>query len=62
MTTKAAERISLVKRVVSRFFMYVFLTLGAVIMLFPFYWMFTAAFKTTQETVSYTHLTLPTKA
>ena len=29
--------------------MYFFLTLGAVIMLFPFFWMFSSAFKTTQE-------------
>ena len=59
MTTKTAERISLAKRVVSRFFMYVFLTLGAVMMLFPFYWMFTAAFKTTQEINKFPPLLLP---
>ena len=37
------------KRRISRFFMYFFLALGAVIMLFPFFWMFSSAFKTTQE-------------
>ena len=37
------------KRRISRFCMYFFLTLGAVIMLFPFFWMFSSAFKTTQE-------------
>ena len=37
------------KKRFSRFFMYFFLALGAVIMLFPFFWMFTSAFKTTQE-------------
>lgn len=59
MTTKAAERISLVKWAVSRFLMYLLLTVGAVIMLFPFYWMFTAAFKTTQEINKFPPLLLP---
>ena len=34
---------------ISRFFVYFFLTLGALIMLLPFFWMFSSAFKTTQE-------------
>ena len=37
------------KRRISRFFVYFFLIIGAVIMLFPFFWMFSSAFKTTQE-------------
>lgn len=36
-------------RKISRFFIYFFLTLGAIIMLLPFFVMFTSAFKTTQE-------------
>ena len=36
-------------RKISRFFVYFFLTLGALIMLLPFFWMFSSAFKTTQE-------------
>ncbi len=36
-------------RKISRFFVYLFLSVGAVIMLMPFFWMFTSAFKTTQE-------------
>lgn len=36
-------------RKVSRFFVYFFLTLGGIIMLLPFFWMFSSAFKTTQE-------------
>lgn len=37
------------RRTVSRFFMYLVLTVGAVIMVFPFFWMFSSAFKTTAE-------------
>ena len=33
----------------SKFFLYLFLILGAVIMVFPFYWMITGAFKTSIE-------------
>ena len=44
------------RRRIARFFMYFFLTVGAIIMIFPFFWMFASAFKP----VSYTHLTLPT--
>ncbi|GHU67084.1 sugar ABC transporter permease [Clostridia bacterium] len=33
----------------ARVLMYVGLTLGALVMVFPFYWMFVSAFKTTQE-------------
>ena len=36
-------------RKISRFFVYFFLTVGALIMLLPFFWMFSSAFKTTQE-------------
>ena len=36
-------------RKLSRFLIYFFLTLGAIIMLLPFFVMFTSAFKTTQE-------------
>ena len=36
-------------RKLSRFFVYLFLTVGALIMLLPFFWMFSSAFKTTQE-------------
>ncbi len=36
-------------RKISRFFVYFFLTLGASIMLLPFFWMFASAFKTTTE-------------
>lgn len=36
-------------RKISRFFVYLFLILGGIIMLMPFFWMFTSAFKTTQE-------------
>ena len=34
---------------IARFFMYFFLTLGAIIMIFPFFWMFSTAFKTPTE-------------
>lgn len=34
---------------ISRFFIYFFLILGGIVMLMPFFWMFTSAFKTTQE-------------
>ena len=34
-------------RKISRFFVYFFLTVGALIMLLPFFWMFSSAFKTT---------------
>lgn len=37
------------KKTIARFFLYLFLIIGAIIMLFPFFWMFSAAFKTTQE-------------
>ena len=36
-------------RKISRFFVYFFLTVGALVMLLPFFWMFSSAFKTTQE-------------
>ena len=36
-------------RKISRFFVYFFLTVGALIMLLPFFWMFSSAFTTTQE-------------
>lgn len=36
-------------RKISKFFVYFFLTVGALIMLLPFFWMFSSAFKTTQE-------------
>ena len=36
-------------RKISKFFVYFFLILGGIIMLTPFFWMFTSAFKTTQE-------------
>ena len=39
--------------------MYFFLTLGAVIMLFPFFWMFSSAFKTTQESNKFPPQWLP---
>ena len=35
-------------RKISRVFVYFFLTVGALIMLLPFFWMFSSAFKTTQ--------------
>lgn len=34
---------------ISKFFVYLFLTLGGIVMLLPFFVMFTSAFKTTQE-------------
>lgn len=34
---------------VKKLFVYLFLALGAIFMVFPFFWMFTSAFKTTQE-------------
>lgn len=37
------------KQKIARFFVYFFLILGGIIMLMPFFWMFTSAFKTTQE-------------
>lgn len=37
------------KQKVSRFFVYFFLIVGGLIMIFPFFWMFSSAFKTTQE-------------
>ena len=36
-------------RKISRFFVYFFLTVGALIMLLPFFWMFSSAFKTTDD-------------
>lgn len=37
------------RRKVARFFTYLTLTIGAIIMLFPFFWMFASAFKTSAE-------------
>lgn len=39
----------MLRRKLSRFLIYLFLTMGAIIMLLPFFVMFTSAFKTTQE-------------
>ena len=36
-------------RKISKFLVYFFLILGGIIMMMPFFWMFTSAFKTTQE-------------
>ena len=38
---------------------YFFLALGAVVMLFPFFWMFTSAFKTSQEVATFPPRWLP---
>ena len=32
------------RRRIARFFMYFFLSVGAIIMIFPFFWMFASAF------------------
>ena len=37
------------RRRIARFFMYFFLTVGAIIMIFPFFWMFSSAFKMPTE-------------
>ncbi|MCI6704524.1 MAG: carbohydrate ABC transporter permease [Bulleidia sp.] len=44
----------------SKFFLYLFLILGAVIMVFPFYWMITGAFKTSIEIQMIPPIWLPT--
>ena len=44
----------------SKFFLYLFLILGAVIMVFPFYWMITGAFKTSIEIQMIPPVWLPT--
>lgn len=44
----------------SEFFLYLFLILGAVIMVFPFYWMITGAFKTSIEIQMIPPIWLPT--
>ncbi len=44
----------------SKFFLYLFLILGAVIMVFPFYWMITGAFKTSIEIQVIPPVWLPT--
>ena len=44
----------------SKFFLYLFLILGAVIMAFPFYWMITGAFKTSIEIQMIPPVWLPT--
>lgn len=44
----------------SKFFLYLFLILGAVIMVFPFYWMITGAFKTSIEIQMVPPVWLPT--
>ena len=53
---------------IGAFFRHLFLILGGLISLFPFYWMFVLAsrpssviYKYPPVPVSYTHLTLPTK-
>ena len=42
-----------------RFSLYCALTIGAVVMIFPFYWMFASAFKTAQEINKFPPLWLP---
>ena len=37
------------RRRIARFFMYFFLSVGAIIMIFPFFWMFASAFKLPTE-------------
>ena len=46
-------------RALAQVFQYLLLTLGAVLMVFPFYWMFTTAFKTNAEAVSFPPILFP---
>lgn len=47
------------RRVLARGSTYVFLGLGAVVMLFPFFWMFSSAFKSAQEVATFPPRWLP---
>lgn len=49
------------KSKLTRFLIYTVLIIGAIIMLFPFFWMFSAAFKTTQEINRFPPQWLPSK-
>ena len=49
------------RRVVGRSLTYFFLTLGAVLMIFPFFWMFSSAFKTSQEVATFPPKWLPSR-
>ena len=50
------------RRVVGRSLTYFFLSLGAVLMIFPFFWMFSSAFKTSQEVATFPPKWLPSFA
>ena len=43
----------------SRVLIYLFLTVGAIIMVFPFYWMITGAFKNTAEIIVFPPIWIP---
>lgn len=47
------------KKFISRFFLYLVLTLGAIFMVFPFFWMFMSAFKTASEITKFPPMWLP---
>ena len=47
------------KMSLSRVLIYLFLTIGAVTMIFPFYWMITGAFKTGTEIISFPPVWIP---
>ena len=44
---------------ISRVLIYTFLTIGAIIMVFPFYWMITGAFKNTAEIIVFPPIWIP---
>ena len=48
------------KKNVSKFFIYLFLSIGGAFMLFPFFWMFMSSFKTAAQVSSFPPVWLPT--
>ena len=44
---------------IKKFFIYLFLTIGAVVMMFPFYWMISSSVKTAAEYNSFPPVWIP---
>lgn len=49
------------KRNLDKIYIYILLIIGAIVMIFPFFWMFSSAFKTAAETATFPPTWLPSK-